>query len=131
VRVARHGLPDQPADLERHRIVAGPVAPNSRSWKFERDCKTVVVEVQPHVSVNDTAGALAAATSGLGITPTTSWACRREIESGELVPILLDWQSGEFPVHAYFPKARTTRMAARAFIDFIANELHADPPRPV
>jgi DNA-binding transcriptional LysR family regulator len=126
--VARHGLPERPADLERHRIVAGPVAPHSRSWKFERDGKTVVVEVQPHVSVNDTAGALAAATSGLGITPTTSWACRREIESGELVPILLDWQSGDFPVHAYFPMGRTTRMAARAFIDFIADELRADPP---
>ena len=124
----RHGTPEQPADLERHRIVAGPVAPHSRSWRFQRDDETVVVEVHPHVSTNDTAGALAAASCGLGITPTTSWACRRELQAGELVQVFPDWRSGELPVHAYFPMGRTTRMAARAFVDFIAAELRSDPP---
>jgi DNA-binding transcriptional LysR family regulator len=126
--VARHGVPARPADLARHRLVIGPVAPNSRSWKFERDGETVAVEVQPHLTVNDTAGALAAAACDLGITPTTSWACRSELQSGELRQILPDWRLGELPVHAYFPMGRTTRKAARVFIDFIADELRADPP---
>ncbi len=124
--VARHGVPERPEDLAMHHIVVGPVAPNSRSWKFERNEETVVVEVQPHVLVNDTAGALAAAACDLGITPTTSWACRTELQNGELVRVLHDWRLGELPVHAYFPMGRTTRMAARAFIDFIAAELRND-----
>ena len=124
--VARHGVPERPEDLVKHHIVIGPVAPNSRSWKFERKGETLMVEVQPHVAVNDTAGALAAAVCNLGITPTTSWACRRELQNGELVRVLHDWRLGELPVHAYFPMGRTTRMAARAFIDFIAAELRND-----
>lgn len=125
--LADHETPKEPADLERHRIVAGPASPNSRLWKFERDGKTVTVEVQPHISTNDTAGALAAAASGLGIAPTTSWACRRELQSGELVQMLSDWKSTELPVNAYFPMGRATRSAARAFVDFIATELRNDP----
>ncbi|WP_321845210.1 LysR family transcriptional regulator [Paraburkholderia bannensis] len=126
--VARHGMPKEPADLGKHRIVTGPVAPNSRSWKFERDGKTVAVDVEPHVATNDTAGALAAAASGLGIAATTSWACRREVQTGELLLMLPDWKTTELPVHAYFPMGRATRKAARAFVDFIVLELKANPP---
>jgi DNA-binding transcriptional LysR family regulator len=128
--VARHGAPDQPVDLTTPHIVVGPVGPNSRSWMFERNGETAAVEVQPHISVNDTAGALAAAVCNLGITPTTSWACRRELQSGELVQVLHDWQLGELPVYAYFPMGRTTRMAAREFIDFIAGQLHGESSMP-
>jgi DNA-binding transcriptional LysR family regulator len=63
---------------------------------------------------------------GLGITPTTSWACRQELEAGELIHLFPDWTMGELPAHAYFPMGRTTRLAARAFIDFIAAELRID-----
>ncbi len=124
----RYGIPELPADLNAHRIVAGPVAPTSRSWKFERDGRTEVVEVQPHISINDTAGALAAAVGGLGITATTSWACRHEFQTGELVQVLAGWKMAELPVHAYFPMGRTTRLAARALVDFLIAELRNDPP---
>lgn len=50
----------------------------------------MAVEVEPHVATNDTAGALAAAASGLGIAATTSWACRREVQAGELLARLED-----------------------------------------
>ncbi len=126
--VERHGVPDQPSDLENHRVVASPVAPDARSWKFERDGETVAVEVRPHVSVNDTAGALAAAVGGLGIVATTSWACRREVQAGELVRVLPGWTMGELPVHAYFPMGRATRLAARTFVDFLVTEFRSDPP---
>lgn len=38
-----------------------------------------------------------------------------------------DWKMAELPVHAYFPMGRTTRMAGRAFVDFIAAELKKEP----
>jgi hypothetical protein len=33
----------------------------------------------------------------------------------------------ELPVHAYFPLGRSSRLAARAFVDFLAAELSEDP----
>jgi DNA-binding transcriptional LysR family regulator len=126
--LSRHGIPERPEDLARHRIIVGPVAMRS-GWRFHHDGETVEAEVQPGITTNDTAGALAAASNSLGITITTSWACRRELESGELVHLLPEWTMGDMPVHAYFPMGRATRLAARAFVDFIAAELRSDPPQ--
>ncbi|MBV6822052.1 LysR family transcriptional regulator [Pseudomonas sp. PD9R] len=125
--LARHGKPGLPADLEKHRIVGGPAGAHTSSWQFEHAGKTLSVDLNPQFSTNDTAGALAAASGGLGIVSTTSWACRLELESGSLVQLLPDWKMADLPVHAYFPMGRTTRMAARAFADFLATVLGSDP----
>jgi DNA-binding transcriptional LysR family regulator len=126
--LARHGTPMQPTDLAKHRIVGGPASAQASSWQFERDGETVSVELQPQVSTNDTAGAIAAASGGLGITSTTSWACQLELENGALIRLLPEWKTARLPVHAYFPMGRATRMAARAFVDFIAADLLDNPP---
>ncbi|WP_397453771.1 LysR family transcriptional regulator [Pseudomonas sp. NA-150] len=121
--LARHGTPLVPADIEHHRVVGGPSGSHVSSWQFERDGKVCSITLNPQVSTNDTAGALAAATGGLGLTSTTSWACRLELENGALVQVLPDWTMAELPVYAYFPMGRTTRLAARAFADFLATAL--------
>lgn len=123
--LARCGTPLRPEDLLGHRIVRGPAAMAVSSWQFERDGASSSIDVEPNVSTNDTEGALAAAVGGLGITSSTSWACRREFESGALTRLLPEWTMADLPVHAYFPLGRATRMAARTFVDFIAAELDA------
>jgi len=126
--LARHGAPAVPADLARHRIIRGPVGWLASSWQFQREGKVTPVDVTPSVTVDDTAGALAAAVGHLGIAATTSWACALEIENGALVQLLPEWKMAELPVHAYFPQGRATRTAARAFVDFLVGELGARSP---
>ncbi|MBV8604819.1 MAG: LysR family transcriptional regulator [Pelomonas sp.] len=125
--LARHGTPLAPSDLQRHRIVRGPVGWQDSAWRFERDGRIASIEVAPKFSTNDTAGALAAALGGLGIASTTSWACRREVSSGALAQLLPEWKMTTLPVNAYFPLGRATRLAARVFVDFLAEELGDDP----
>jgi DNA-binding transcriptional LysR family regulator len=127
--VGRHGTPECPSDLEGHRIVGGPAGSQITSWQFDRNGKTASVSPHAQISINDTAGALAAAAGGLGIVSTTSWACAGEVKNGALVQILPEWKMAELPVHAYFPQGRTTRMAARVFVDFLAEMLSSDPSR--
>lgn len=124
----RYGVPALPEDLTTHRVVGGPAGAHVTSWQFERDGQTTSIDLQSHVSTNDTAGALAAAIAGLGIVSTTSWACHSELELGTLVKLLPEWKMAELPVHAYFPMGRTTRLAGRAFVEFIAAELKRAPP---
>ncbi|MFJ3681453.1 LysR family transcriptional regulator [Pseudomonas sp. NPDC090208] len=125
--LARHGTPLLPGDIANHRIVGGPAGAQVTSWQFERNGETVSVSPNAQLSINDTAGALAAATGGLGITSTTSWAAGLELKTGALVQLMPDWKMAELPVHAYFPMGRTTRMAARAFVDFLGEMLNSDP----
>lgn len=126
--LGRYGTPSSPEDLITHRVVGGPAGAHVTSWRFERDGQTESIDLEAHVSTNDTAGALAAASAGLGIVSTTSWACQSAVEAGTLVRLLPEWKMAALPVHAYFPMGRTTRLAGRAFVEFIAEELKRDPP---
>jgi DNA-binding transcriptional LysR family regulator len=119
----RAGTPSCPSDLAQHRIVGGPSTAQATSWQFERDGEHETIELPPNVIANTLSGAVACAAGGLGITSSTSWACRHELESGALVRVLADWSMAELPVNAYFPMGRSTRKVARAFIEFISEEL--------
>jgi DNA-binding transcriptional LysR family regulator len=124
----RNGTPTTPEDILAHRIIGGPAGAHPSSWRFERDGQVQTIDPKTHITTNDAAGALAAAIGGLGITSTTSWACHAEVLSGDLVALLPEWSMAALPVHAYFPLGRATRLAARAFVEFITEALDADKP---
>jgi DNA-binding transcriptional LysR family regulator len=81
-----------------------------------------VIALEPHFSTNENEGALAAAVAGYGITSTSGWACRRELENGSLVRLFLDWKMARILVHAYFPMGPGTRAAGRAAVDHLVAE---------
>ncbi|HEY1926233.1 MAG TPA: LysR family transcriptional regulator [Caulobacteraceae bacterium] len=125
--LARHGAPLTPEDLVRHRIVGGTAAAVPEAWKFRKDGQERDIKLEPHFSTDENEGAIAAATAGLGVTSTSGWACRRELESGALVRLLRDWTLAGIPVHAYFPMGRATRAAARAVIDHLTAAFEREP----
>ena len=129
--LARLGTPSRPADLTAHRIVGGPASAAANAWTFERDGTSETIDLEPHVLFSDNEGAIAAAVAGLGITSTTGWSCRRETTNGSLIRILAPWTMSDITVHAYFPMGRGTRAAARAFIDYLVDELKNDTDHPV
>ena len=120
------GEPTLPEDLQSHRIIAGPASTVPSGWMFKRDGETRTIQLEAHFSTDENEGAVAAATAGLGITSTTAWACRRELESGELVALLTDWETESVPVHAYFPHGSRTRRAGRALIEHLVASLVGD-----
>lgn len=124
--LARHGVPETPDDLVRHRIVGGTAAAVSTAWQFERNGVEAAIKLDPHFSTDENEGAIAAAAAGFGITSTSGWACRRELESGALVRLFPEWSLAGIPVHAYFPMGRATRAAARAAIDHLVAAFQRD-----
>ncbi|MBN8815250.1 MAG: substrate binding domain-containing protein [Sphingomonas sp.] len=91
--LARHGTPEHPSDLSIHRIISGPAASRGSSWQFQRGDETASLDLTPHLSTNDTFGAIAAAKGGLCITSSTSRACKGALESGLLVRLFVDWKT--------------------------------------
>jgi len=125
--LARNGAPETPDDLVRHRIVAGPAAAVPTAWRFERHGQQSEIKLEAHFSTDENEGAIAAAAAGFGITSTSFWACRRELEAGALVCLLPEWTLSGIPAHAYFPMGRATRSAARAAIDHLVADFRRDP----
>jgi DNA-binding transcriptional LysR family regulator len=124
--IARCGAPECPEDLVRHRIVGGTAAASPTAWRFRRDGQESAIKVEPRFMTDENEGSIAAAAAGYGITSTSGWACRRELEDGTLIRLLPEWHLAGIPVHAYFPMGRATRAAARAAIDHLAEAFKSD-----
>jgi DNA-binding transcriptional LysR family regulator len=76
-------------------------------------------------------GAIAAAVEGLGIVMTPLGACRRELERGELVRLLPEWDAGTVELNAVYASGRAAKPSARAFVDYLIAAIHETEPPPV
>lgn len=112
-----------PDDLAAHRIVLGPPGVTAGAWTFEKDGRTASVAVESQLTVTSNEGAVAAAVAGLGIVSTGYWGCRKELDAGQLVPVLREWSLAPTPLYAVFPGGRAATAAARAFIEFVSEGL--------
>src|SRR5271166_6401545 len=119
----RRGRPQNPADLASHAVIIGPGATAPNAWSFTRNGRLLSVRVDGRLMTATNEGATAAAAAGLGITLTSLWGCRAEIERGDLIRIMEDWAMEPVEVHALFPPGRAASPAARAFIDYLAPQL--------
>ena len=102
-------------------MIIGPGARNA--WTFTKNGQRISVRVEGQLTTAANEGAVAGAVAGLGITLTSFWGCRAEIERGDLIQIMQDWAMEPVEVHAVFPPGRAASPAARAFIDYLAPQL--------
>ncbi len=126
------GAPLKPADLARHAIILGPASLGGH-WSFRKGDTTTSVDVEGKLMTRGSLGAIAAAVEGLGIVMTPLGACRRELESGELVRLLSEWDAGTVELNAVYASGRAAKPSARAFVDHMIAALHetgAPPARP-
>ena len=116
----RRERPRDPADLAAHALILGPGGAGPDAWTFIKSGRRVSIRVEGRLTSAANEGAVAAATAGLGITVTSLWACRDELERGVLERVMEDWTMDPVEVHAVFPAGRAASPAGRAFIDYLA-----------
>ncbi len=118
----RVGVPATPADLSAHMIVAGPLG-FGVSWTFTNGDRHVSVKLEGRVSTRLNEAAIASAVAGLGLVATDVTDIVREVESGALVVVLPDWKLEPVEVHAVYAAGKAAKPAARAFTDFLIEDL--------
>jgi len=122
------GVPLTPMDLAQHAIILGP-ASLSGHWSFNKGDSATSFQVDGKLTVRASLGAIAAAIEGLGIVMTPLGACRRELERGELVRLLPEWEAGTVELNAVYASGRAAKPSARAFVDYLISALReAEPP---
>lgn len=113
------GTPKTPADLAGHPVILGPAGMEAEGWNFNKRGKAVSVQVEGQLMVTVNEAATAAALAGLGIISTGYWGIRSEIERGDLVQLLPDWEIGTVEVNAVLSGGRNAKPSARAFADYL------------
>lgn len=118
----RAGVPNSPADLAMHSVIVGPgTVPNA--LQFRNSGRSVSVGVESRLTIAANEGATAAAVAGMGITMTSLWGCRAELDAGSLLRVLPEWAMPSVELHAVFPPGHATSVAARVFVDYLADVL--------
>ena len=119
--LARHGTPQHPHDLVRHRCIGWRrsmgVAPHR--WEFEENGVSFDVQVEPQITTNDMLLMIRSAVAGGGVTFGPEEVFHAHIERGELVPFLEDYLPPFPGFYLYFPQRRNMAPKLRAFIDHV------------
>jgi DNA-binding transcriptional LysR family regulator len=117
------GTPVIPADLSSHDCIFGVEASSRTGWTFKRDGTAVSVKVDGHLQVDSAGGVLACVKAGFGIAMASRWMCQAELEAGEVVSLLTDFDLEPIDVHAVFPGGPRTSLKVRALVDHLAATL--------
>lgn len=115
--LAKHGEPQVPANIAAHQAVI--YTQLGRNWTFRRDGTEASVAVSGRVQFSAAEGIRAAVKSNMGLAVTSDWMFWPELQSGEVVRVLEDWDLPEISLWAVFPTGRLASAKARAFADFV------------
>jgi len=122
--LARHGTPKVPEDLHHHNCLNFNFRRAEPVWPFRRDGRDYVLSVEGNIEANngETLGQLAAA--GVGVARVGSFSVAAEIASGQLVPLLEEYNPGDVEtIHAVFVGGANVPARVRVFVDFLADYL--------
>ncbi|MBR9829951.1 MAG: LysR family transcriptional regulator [Oceanospirillales bacterium] len=114
----QHGWPDHPRELEKQHscitIRERNQAPTS--WKIERQGELMTVAPNSRLSVNNGDVAKQWCINGQGILLRSIWNVMHELEQGQLVHVLPEWQQVA-DVYAVYSQSIRTNANLRTFIE--------------
>lgn len=123
--LARHGMPETPADLARHDSITFEGLMSRRVWSFADGKATVAAPVRSRLSVNTAEAAIDAAVAGTGLTRVLSYQIADRLAAGTLVIVLKRFELPPMPVSLVYPDQGRVPQKVRAFLDFVAPPLKA------
>lgn len=125
--LAQHGIPQVPEDLHGHNCLNFNFRRAEPTWPFRDGAREYSLPVRGNIEANngETLGQLAAA--GVGIARVGAFSIADEIASGQVVPILEDYNPGDVEaIHAVFAGGANTPARVRVFVDFLVERLGRD-----
>lgn len=122
--LARHGIPQVPGDLAKHRIIASTSAWTSLDWRFGADGR-IAVKIEPRLRTLTNRAAIDAAVAGWGLTRILSYAIGDELIAGRLQTVLTGYEEEPMPIHVVHPEGRRASATVRTFVDLAVQRLRA------
>lgn len=119
------GTPATPDDLSSHDMISYPPLQSPSLWRFKQGETHYAVPLRSRLIVSNLESACDAARAGIGITEAFLYLVAASIRSGELIPLLQDFQPPSFPVSFVYSPNRYLPAKLRAFLDFTLPRLKA------
>ncbi|AIS14210.1 transcriptional regulator [Pseudomonas chlororaphis subsp. aurantiaca] len=124
---ARHGEPACPADLGQHQAIIYSLGGGAH-WRFEQGDEQQSVTVRGRIRVSAAEGLREAVLAHQGLTLASQWMFAPELASGAVREAMPDWTLPRQELWAVFPTGRLTSAKARAFVEFVQQQLASPGP---
>lgn len=111
----KHGVPTHPDELVNHNCLSDP---NLRRWQFVDGTKTIEVETDGNMLLNDNLLLLTAAQQSIGIIKMPSYLVQPSLDSGQLVQLLPNYFIARSNIYLIYPPQLRSSNKLAAFIDF-------------
>lgn len=123
--LARHGAPEQLADLQRHNsIILRQEHAAYDVWRFDDlgDGSVPSAKIRGDLSTNDGEVALDWVLGGHGIMLRSEWNIARHVRAGRLRVVMPRYRQTA-PVNAVYPERHNLSAKVRLFIDYLAENI--------
>jgi DNA-binding transcriptional LysR family regulator len=115
----RHGTPISPDELSGHQAIILTRGGGRDSFTFRKADAEVSVALQGRLKVTQAEGQREAVNCDLGLAVSAEWLFSPELKSGQVVPLLEDWELPPINLFAVYPTGRLATTKARAFVSFV------------
>ncbi|MDG9668675.1 LysR family transcriptional regulator [Hahella sp. CR1] len=126
----RHGTPQIPADLMRHRVVFDSNYSGGDYWPVAQEGGVARLPLHKRVSVNSARAAKELALSGMGLARLPAFVIGDELASGKLRPVLQKYWPDASAVYAVYPHRRHLSARVRLFVEEAKVYFSTNPPTP-
>ncbi|KQV27353.1 LysR family transcriptional regulator [Rhizobium sp. Root1204] len=117
-----HPVPQVPADLAGHTIIANTGSSAPQDWRFV-DGEKSHVTLRPRLFCNTVDASISAALSGWGLTSALSYQVASAVRDGTLDIVLAGYEEPPIPIHVMHAEGRHISAKTRAFVDFLVAQL--------
>ncbi|MGE0279995.1 MAG: LysR family transcriptional regulator [Rhizobiaceae bacterium] len=126
--IARHGVPDDPIQLDAHLAVnyASPTSGRIEDWEWIEGGRVHTRTMASRVTVNNAEAYIACCLAGLGMIQIPAYDVRSDIARGELVEVMPQHRAAAMPISILYPHRRHIPTRLRAFTDWLTALLRQD-----
>lgn len=117
--IAQHGIPEHPSLLTEHLCITDSSNRQPNRWRYCENGKDAYVKVTSYTDVNDGETSAQLAANGLGIAYLPTFLTQTYLDSGDLVPILKDYEYASLPASLVYPANLMMNKTLKAFINFL------------
>lgn len=119
--LARHGVPQSPADLGDHWAVnyASQSSGRIEDWEWIEEGAVQSMPVRGRVTVNNAEAYIACCLAGLGLIQLPAYDARNHIETGELVEVMPDYRAEPMAMTLVYPHRRHLSRRLHVFADWL------------
>lgn len=122
--LARHGTPEQPAELQQHNCLILNQGRQRSYWHFKKGRQHKKILVNGNLKSKGGTPLLSACLDGLGIVQLSNWMLSDFVKNGQLVVLLEDWESSlsensSGDIYVLYKASAYPNPLIRLFIDYL------------